>query len=73
MKPLILWLCTEILDYDLWPLAVYLFFLPPVLYQELSDEALGQLTCVPEELLVEVIVHRRDVPQRLLLGVAEER
>lgn len=50
-----------------------LFFLPPVLYQELSDEALGQLARVTEELFVEVVVHRRDVPQRLLLGVSEER
>lgn len=54
-------------------LSLFNCFLPSVLYQELSDEALGQLTCVPEELLIEVIVHRRDVSQRLLLGVAEER
>lgn len=52
---------------------IFFFILPPVLYQELSDEALGQLARVTEELLVEVVVHRRDVPQRLLLGVAEER
>lgn len=48
-------------------------FLPRVLLQELSDEALGQLARVAEELVVEVVVHRRDVPQRFLLRVAEER
>lgn len=47
--------------------------LPPVLLQELPDEALGQLARVAEELLVKVVVHGRDVSQRLLLGVAEER
>lgn len=47
--------------------------LPPVLDQELPDEALGQLAGVTEELVVKVVVHGRDVAQRLLLGVAEER
>lgn len=32
-------------------------FLPPVLLQELPDEALGQLARVAEELLVKVVVH----------------
>lgn len=48
-------------------------YLPPVLLQELPDEALGQLAGVAEELLVKVVVHGRDVSQRLLLGVSEER
>lgn len=52
---------------------IFFFFLPPVLLQQLPDEALGQLAGVAEELLVKVIVHGRDVSQRLLLGVAEER
>lgn len=47
--------------------------LPPVLLQELPDEALGQLAGVAEELLVKVVVHGGDVSQRLLLGVSEER
>lgn len=46
---------------------------PPVLLQELPDEALGQLARVAEELLVKVVVHGRDVSQSLLLGVAQER
>lgn len=45
---------------------------PPVLLQQLPDEALGQLARVAEELLVKVVVHGRDVSQRLLLGVAQE-
>lgn len=48
-------------------------FSPPVLLQELLDEALGQLACVTEELLVEVVVHGRDVPKSFLFGLAEER
>lgn len=54
-------------------LLFFSFFLPSVLHQELPDEALGQLAGVSEELLVEVVVHGRDVAQCLLLGVAEER
>lgn len=38
-----------------------------------ADEVLGQLAGVAEVLLVEVIVHGRDVGQRLLLGLAQER
>lgn len=48
-------------------------FSPPVLLQELPDETLGQLACVAEELLVEVVVHGRDVPKSFLFGLAEER
>lgn len=48
-------------------------FLPPVLLQELPDEALGQLARVAEELLVKVVVHGRDVSESFLLGFAEER
>lgn len=55
------------------PKNFFFFFLPPVLLQQLPDEALGQLAGVAEELLVKVIVHGRDVSQRLLLGIAEER
>lgn len=43
---------------DLWPPAVLSSLLPSVFLQELSDEALGQLACVAEELFVEVVVHR---------------
>lgn len=48
-------------------------FSPPVLLQELPDETLGQLARVTEELLVEVVVHGRDVPESFLFGLAEER
>lgn len=47
--------------------------LPSVLLQKLPDEALGHLAGVAEELLVKVVVHGRDVPQRLLLRVAKKR
>lgn len=71
-------LCVGIVRLDLWPSAVLLFIrdpflLPCVLLQELFDEALGQLACVAKELLVKLVVHRRDVSQRLLLRVTEER
>lgn len=47
--------------------------LPCVFLQELSDEVLGQLARIAEELFVKLVVQRRDVSQRLLLRVAEER
>lgn len=55
------------------PLETQVKALPPVLLQELPDEALGQLARVAEELLVKLVVHGRDISQRLLLGVPEER
>lgn len=74
--------CTEtsdtelqinIIRLELWPPAVLSALLPPVFLQELSDEALGQLACVAEELFIEVVVHRRNVAQRFLLRVTKER
>lgn len=40
--------------------------------QQPADEVLGQLASAAEVLLVKVIVHRRDVRQRLLLGLTQE-
>lgn len=47
--------------------------LPCVLLQELTNEALGQLACIAKELFVKLVVHPRDVSQRFLLRVPEER
>lgn len=43
-----------------------------VLDKQPADEVLGQLTSVAKVLLVEVIVHSRDVGQGLLLGLTQE-
>lgn len=40
--------------------------------QQLADEVLGQLAGAAEVLLIKVIVHCRDVCQRLLLGLPQE-
>lgn len=44
-----------------------------VLHEQPRDEIFGQNAGVAEELLVKRVVHGRDVGQRLLLVVAEER
>lgn len=44
-----------------------------VLHEQPRDEIFGQDAGVAEELLVKRVVHGRDVGQRLLLVVAEER
>ena len=67
-------LCTGIVGLDLWPSAVCRrpLLLPRVFLQELSDEALGQLARIAEELFVKLVAHGGDVSQRLLLRVTEE-
>lgn len=41
--------------------------------QQPADEVLGQLAGAAEVLFIEVVVHRRDVCQSLLLGLPQER
>lgn len=41
--------------------------------QQPADEVLGQLAGAAEVLLIEVVVHRRDVCQSLLFGLPQER
>lgn len=43
-----------------------------VLDKQPADEVLGQLAGVAEVLLVEVVIHRRDVGQGFLLGFTQE-
>lgn len=44
-----------------------------ILLQQLADEFLGRLAGVAEELLVELIVYRQNVPQGVPLGLTQER